>query len=336
MKKYFKILIMVLLITLILLSMYLLNTRLENFSVQYEIENTKFELKDYENIPITDRVYENVDDLINNNDQIKTGGNIIINIVNTDSGIGSQLTLFMQSLYYLKEINPNLICLPHFSVNNRHFKYHDKNYNNSFFMYYKRKTDIKNLLDYKNYFTKPGISNIPFFTPSVDVMKYEPNTKYITAFNNEYEYIKNSSVIKSISNIKKPLIGIHLRSTAQKMAHESEFLSTSYSDRLSKMKEKLDNELKEYSVFVMTDTNDHLELAKSIFGDIYYFDNVTRIDGQSDIIPELSDEEVGYKLGLDILNECFALSLCDKVFLTQSNINVIITTMNPNIDIEEI
>jgi hypothetical protein len=102
------------------------------------------------------------------------------------------------------------------------------------------------------------------------------------------------------------------------------------------LKEKLDNELKNYSVFTMTDTNDHLELAKSIFGDIYYFDNVTRIDGQSDIIPELSDEEVGYKLGLDILNECFALSLCDKVYLTKSNINVIITTMNPNIDIEEI
>jgi len=295
MKRHFNILIIIVLVIVIILSMYLLNTRLEGLSVQYEIENTKFDLKDYENIPMTDRIYENVDDLINNNDQIKTGSNIIINIVNGDSGIGSQLTLFMQNSYYLKEINPNLICLPHFSVNNRHFKYHDKNYNNSFFMYYKRKTDITNLVDYKIYFAKASIANIPFFTSDIDTMKYEPNNKYITAFNNEYEYIKNNSVIKSISNIQKPLIGIHLRSTAQKMAHESGFLSVSYSDRLLKLKEKLDNELKNYSVFIMTDTNDHLELAKSIFGEIYYFDNVTRINGQSDIIPELSDENVGYK-----------------------------------------
>jgi hypothetical protein len=336
MKKYFKILIIIVLLIVIILSMYLLNTRLEGLSVQYEIENTKFDLKDYENIPITDRVYENIEDLINNNDEIKTASNIIINIVNGESGIGSQITLFMQNSYHLKEINPNIICLPHFSNNNHFFKYHDKNYNNSFFIYYKRKTHITNLVDYKIYFAKASISNIPFFTSDVDTMKHEPNNKYITAFNSEYEYIKNNSVIKSISNIKKPLIGIHLRSTAQKMVHESEFLSTSYSDRLSKMKEKLDNELKEYSVFVMTDTNDHLELAKSIFGDIYYFDNVMRIDGQSDIIPELSYEEVGYKLGLDILNECFALSLCDKVYLTKSNINVIITTMNPNIEREEL
>ena len=81
--------------------MYLLNTRLEGLSVQYEIENTNFDLKDYENIPITDRVYENIEDLIKNNDDIKTASNIIVNIVNTDSGIGSQLTLFMQNSYYL-------------------------------------------------------------------------------------------------------------------------------------------------------------------------------------------------------------------------------------------
>jgi len=336
MKKHFKILIIVLLIILILLSMYLLNTRLENFSIQYEIENTKFDLKDYENIPITDKIYENIKDLINNNDEIKTGGNIIINIVNGNSGLGSQLTLFMQNSYQLKELNPKIICLPHFSVNTLQFKYHDKNYNNSFFMYYKRKADITNLGDYKIYFVNAGISDIPFFTSDIDTMKHEPNNKYISVFNNEYEYIKNNSVIKGISNIKKPLIGIHLRSIAQKVAHESEFLSVSYSDRLLKLKEKLDNELKEYSVFVMTDTNDYLELSKSIFGDIYYFDNVSRIDGQADIMNVLSEEQSGYKLGLDILNECFALSLCDKVYLTKSNILFIIATMNPNAEREEL
>ena len=50
----------------------------------------------------------------------------------------------------------------------------------------------------------------------------------------------------------------------------------------------------------------------------------------------LNDEQSGYKLGLDILNECFALSLCDKVFLTPSNIMFIISTMNPYIEKEEL
>jgi hypothetical protein len=293
-------------------------------------------LKDYENIAINDTVYENVENLINTNSNIKTDNNIIINIINGGSGFGSQLTIFMQILHYLKEVNPNIICLPHFSINISGFKYHENGYNNSFFLYYKRKIDVTNLENYKIYFANASVLNTPFFEAGIPPMKYESNNKYITHFNNEYELIKPASLIKTINELKKPLIGLHLRSMAQKHAHDPEYLSVPYSDRLPSIKKKLDSEYGQYSVFVMTETNDNINLAKSIFGnDIFYLDNILRIDGNEDIIPNLSIETSGYKLGVDILNECLAMSLCDKIFVTKSNIPIIISTINPNIEMEE-
>jgi hypothetical protein len=192
------------------------------------------------------------------------------------------------------------------------------------------------LENYKIYFASASMLKTPFFTGEYPTMKYEPNNKYITNFNNEYELIKPASLIKTINELKKPLIGIHLRSIAQKYAHDPEYLSVSYSDRLAGMKNKLNNEYGQYSVFVMTETNDNINLAKSIFGnDIFYLDNILRIDGNEDIIYSLSSETSGYKLGADILNECLAMSLCDKIFITNSNIPFIISTINPNIEMEE-
>uniref|UniRef100_A0A6C0B2Q2 Uncharacterized protein n=1 Tax=viral metagenome TaxID=1070528 RepID=A0A6C0B2Q2_9ZZZZ len=305
------------------------------FALSQTVDETKRDLKDYENIPINDNIiYENVEKLINEISDIKTDNNVIINIVNSDSGFGSQLTIFLQTLSFLKEVNPNIICLPHFSKNTTLFKYHDSNYNNSFFLYYKRKIHIENLENYKIYFANSSLLSTPFITACIPTMSDETNKKYITNFINDYEVIKNQSVIDSISNLKKPIFGIHLRSIAQKIVHDPEYLSVSYSDRLLKIKEKISNDHKEYSIFIMSDTNDNINLAKSIFDDIYYFDNVLRIDGDKDIIMSLDNDKSGYKLGMDILNECFAMSLCNKIFVSNSNIHFIISTMNPDIDME--
>jgi len=312
-------------------------TERDNFALSQQLDETIRNLKDYENIAINDnKIYEDVDILINENSNIKTDKNIIINMVNTNSGFGSQLTIFMQTLYFLKELNPNIICLPHFSNNTAQFKYHDHNYNNSFFLYYKRKTDIHNFTKYKVYFANASVLNIiPFFEGHLPIMNDEINKKYITNFINEYEVIRNPSIIKSISNLKKPIFGIHLRSIAQKVIHDPDYLSTLYSDRLLKIKEKIKNKHDEYSIFIMSDTNDNINLAKSIFNNIYYFDNVLRIDGDEDIINTLDDDKSGSKLGMDILNECLAMSLCTKIFVSNSNIPFIISTINPNIDMEE-
>lgn len=111
----------------------------ENFNISYN-NDKNVELKDYENIPINNnKIYENIESLISENKNIKTDDNIIINIINGMSGMGSQLTIFIQTQYYFKEINEKIICLPHFSNNQYGFKYHDTKYNNSFFLYFKKK-----------------------------------------------------------------------------------------------------------------------------------------------------------------------------------------------------
>jgi hypothetical protein len=240
----------------------------------------------------------------------------------------------MQNMYYFKDkVNTNVICLPHFSNNNTNFKYHNDKYNNSFFLYFKKKIDIINLQDYKLFFVKANvIDNYPFFNVVFPVMTDITNKNYINLFSNNFELIKNNNIEQQIIEIKnkKPFIGIHIRSLAQKKAHHPEYLIISTKDRLLNVKQKCDNEYGDYCVFIASDTNPNIELAKSIFKDVYYFENITRIDTDEDIIGTLSDKENYYKLGMDILSECFALSICDKIFVSSSNIIYITSIINPN------
>jgi len=274
--------------------------------------------------------------MIFENDNIKTDDNIIINIVNGGSGFGSQLTLIMQYISYFNELNNKIICLPQFNNNIGGFKYHDNNYNNSFFIYFKKK-DIHNLKNYKKYFVLADlINNYPFFTPIIPPIENEINNKYITMFINNYEFIKNENTNKieyELSNVKKPLYGIHIRSIAQKQFHHEEYLSISIDDRLLKLKEKLDIENKEYSIYIASDVNLYIEKSKSIFKDILYITNITRINEEDDIMMKIEDG--GYKLGSDILNECYGLSLCNKIYVSNSNIPVIVSIFNKNISMEE-
>ena len=86
----------------------------------------------YENIKPT-FVYSNLSQLLQSNPSILREECIVF-LINCSSGFGSQLTLFTQySLCLKRRINKNIHCLGHFSTNNLNFKYHDTNYNNSFF-----------------------------------------------------------------------------------------------------------------------------------------------------------------------------------------------------------
>lgn len=329
-----------LLIIFFVILYFIQSTNYEYFSMRYELNEPTYELNDYENISIgNNKIYESVPELLNNNKNIETGDNIIVNIINGNSGFGSQLTLFMQTLHYFKNVvNPNIICLPHFSINADNFKYHNKKHNNSFFLYFKKRTDISNLQNYSQYFVNARtnvLENYPFFKGDIPVMNNPTNKSFIDLFSSNYDFKKNHDVEKQINEIKKPLIGIHIRSIAQKRTHDTEYLNTSTKDRLLTVKNKCDKEYGEYSIFIASDTNPNIELAKTIFNDIYYFDNITRIDNDGDIIASLTGDETGYKLGSDILNECFGLSMCDKTFLSNSNILFITSTMNPNINMEE-
>jgi hypothetical protein len=326
-------------ISFILCVSYLILFTTEGYSDSYS-QNSDPILKDYENYPVgNNKVYSRISGLINEHPELEKEKNIIVYILNGNSGFGSQLTVFMQHLYYLNEINPNIICMPHFSINNNNFKYHNEKYNNSFFVYFKKKEDVNNLNEYKIYFVEPDvIPNYPFFTGQMPPMDNEPSRTFINFFLDKYYLIKNNDAIEKINKFKstgKVTFGVHIRSTAQKVQHDGAYLLISIKDRLLKLKEKFDETKKEYCVFVASEVNPYIDLAKTVFGDVYYFDNITRIDTEDDIISSLKQEDSQHKLGHDILTECLMLSMCDKVFISNSNIPVIISVMNPNSEMEE-
>ena len=312
----------------------------DSYKLIYDDTKPIFKLDEYENVNISEyKVYLNVYNLIDENPNIKNDNRVIIHLVNSTSGFGSQITLFMQNSHYFNEFYPNVICLPHFSKNNNNFKYHDNDYNNSFFLYYKKRLDIHNLMDCKQYVLQLNIiENYTFFS-TLPVIRHYPLRDFIEVFFNNYEFRKSDKVEKIMYEIKrhnKPLFGIHIRSLCQKRIHCIDYLSVPIQTRLNAVKETLDNYYNDYSIFVMTDVQPYIEMAESIFKNVYYFENIKRIDNDyADIIYSLNYDECGYKLGMDILTECFAMSMCDKIFVSNSNIPVIISTMNPNIVFEE-
>jgi hypothetical protein len=323
--------------------------------LNFEETFPNIELHDYENVPtgVAFNCLNELTQFINTNDDI------IIHFINGDSGFGSQLTIFMQCLYYFYEKYPNIICLPSFSKNTTSFKYHDCRFNNSFFFYFNKIHGIKDLFKYKHYFLNMHVvQNYPFFNGNIPTMNYEPNRKYIEHFNNNYKFIQNNKVSECIDNLKRhkmhcllgnndnnsilpiqkhSIIGIHIRSIYQKKCHQPNYLLISIKERLLKIKDELDNSdvCNNYSIYIMTDVSTYIDLAKTVFSDVYYFENITRIDEERDIIGCLSFNQCGYKLGSDILNECFGLSLCDKIYVSNSNILFIVSLMNPNIVMKE-
>ena len=89
----------------------------------------------YENIkPLNNstKIYSDISILLNENQNLYTEECIVF-FINTNTGFGSQLTLLLQNSLYLNKINPKIHSLGHFSINADNFKYHDDNYNNSFF-----------------------------------------------------------------------------------------------------------------------------------------------------------------------------------------------------------
>jgi hypothetical protein len=310
----------------------------EEFSIDYNVKEPEFSLKDYENIPIgNQKVYENINELTKEVDLSKDD-KIIVNLTNYVSGFGSQLTLIMQTSSFLNNINSNIICLPHFSKNMEGFKYHNEKYNNSFFMYYKKRQDIVNLFDYKQYFVKLGpMKDYPFYAGEIPVMENKDMKQQIKLFNDTYLFIKNEDVARKIDAIKQnsqKLFGIHIRSAAQKKLEYANYLTVSIEERLRLLKKKLDDEHNDYLIYVMTDVNPYLKLAETIFNKICYFDGIKRTESENDIMIQLTNEESGYKVGSDILNDCYAMSMCDKIFVSNSNIPVIICTMNPDVSMQ--
>lgn len=167
---------------------------------------------------------------------------------------------------------------------------------------------------------------MPKFPPLTD----DINKKFIYYFRSKFNSINNINTINYMNSIKyTTLIGIHIRSIAQKKAENSKYLDISIEHRLLNLKIKLDNEYTSYQIFIITDVLLYLDMAKNIFNNIYYLEDIARINTEKDSIPLLG-KYTGYKLGSDIMNECLALSLCDKIYISRSNIPFIVSMINPD------
>jgi hypothetical protein len=73
---------------------------------------------------------------------------------------------------------------------------------------------------------------------------------------------------------------------------------------------------------------------KTLFGRVHFLDYIKRIYNEGDSIPQL-DRYCGSILGRDIMDESYAMSLCDKVYISNSNVPFIVTMMNRQIELEE-
>jgi hypothetical protein len=292
-------------------------------------------MEPYENYPITGRVYEHAYDLLDRIPSIKEEKAIIF-LINWPYGFGSALTIHIQNAIFLNNINKELIVLPHYSNNSRNFKYHDKADYNSFFRYFKYNHSVD--MNRNIYFVKTAVfTQIPRINYTMPFLSDQTNREQVNYFLSNFTPIWNEKVRTYIDSVKendKPLIGIHIRSIAQKHMEDDKYLLTSLDKRLEDLKKKIENKHPNAIIFIATDVYLYIEKMKALFGRVHFLDYIKRIYNEGDSIPQL-DRYCGSILGRDIMDECYGLSLCDKVYMSNSNIPFIVTMMNRQIELEE-
>ena len=304
----------------------------------------------YENISYRDyNVYNDIPALLNEHPELNHTEAIIF-LVNHDNGFGSNLTTIIQFSNYLKQINNCLHCLGYFYENGYNFKYHDINYNNSFFLYFKYLKEIPENIPYY-FLSMANNQNIPFIIPQriddLNVNNIPINALFADHFKENFELkIDVSHVVKNIANIKnlgKPLIGIHIRSFAQ-ICVEKGNTNHTIESRILLLKNKLDNLYGSYNIFLITDVSEYINIFKTFYLNtnvqIYYNDFISRIDnhgngidgplyGYNDSMINLS-EFTGIKLGSDILYDYVSLIHCDFYYVSVTNIAFITSFINKN------
>lgn len=298
-------------------------------------------------------IHENLTDLIKKNPHLKTTEAAIF-FVNGDTGLGSQLTQFIQNAYFLyHHYNPRLQCFPYFLNNTKHFKYHDERWRgkNTFFMYF-RATAQPRPTDHIYFVHTRVYVYFPFFSYITPPTALEHNAKMLQFFNERFVPRIGDNIRTYIGEIraneKKPLVGIHIRSAFQKKHHKENYLATPIYARLENVKRALDRkygggEFDEagklraaYTLFVATDTLLYIHFCADIFGAdvVQYIDGITRIESEEDSVPNLG-AVAGFKLGADILYDCLALSLCDEIFVSNSNVPFIVNMLNMDVPMTE-
>jgi hypothetical protein len=118
------------------------------------------------------------------------------------------------------------------------------------------------------------------------------------------------------------------------------YLQVEFENRLLDVKRKIENNTPNAIIFIATDVELYITKMRELFGkggekdNVYYLDYIKRIYNEGDSIPQL-DKYKGYTLGSEIMDDCYALSLCDKIYISNSNIPFLVTLMNDTVKMEE-
>jgi hypothetical protein len=173
---------------------------------------------------------------------------------------------------------------------------------------------------------------IPQSTDGLNVDDIEINKQHSNYFKENFELKISYNIIDKLKKeTNAPLIGIHLRSMAQQIAH-SYGRDSNIISKLLKIKSNLDEKYTKYNIFVATDVNSYINIASGIFtnSNVYYNADISRINndigenhsinGQyCDSIINL-EKHTGFKLGCDIIYDCLSLIKCDFYYVSVTNI----------------
>ena len=301
-------------------------------------EDNAYQPNNYENFPIDEsKIYNNIPEFLQNVD-IANKDNCIIYLLNWGCGMGSTLSVFAQNSYYLRSINPKIHVIPSFCKNTITFKYHDVSLNNSFFKYFKYLRDTDEIISPEIYFVRSlRMDGVIFFEREQPPLEQVNSKILISHFRENFQLRIGNKVRNLISEIKdenkRPMIGLHIRSYFHNPDNGVPITDT-FENTFNTLKKSFDIKYGQYDIFVATDVTEYNVNIRNIFKSVYSLGDIDRIEnGQCDSIPLLKN--VGFKLGSDIIYDCAALSSCDFVYITMSNIPIIVSMINADTNMIE-
>jgi hypothetical protein len=129
---------------------------------------------------------------------------------------------------------------------------------------------------------------------------------------------KHAEVFKN-----RQVLGVQIRRTD----HSGEILPVS----LKRILEKVDQKIPDYdNLFVATDDSHIISLLQKRYGEKLLYHSAERSEDEQAVHLNRGIED-RYKLGLEVLVDCYCLSLCRHAILLQSNISYATLLFNPHL-----
>jgi len=139
-----------------------------------------------------------------------------------------------------------------------------------------------------------------------------------------YNYTVNQYINENVKDIiDKNILGVHVRGADFKREYKNHPFIVTVDEYLEKAKEEFANGGYD-GVFLATDDKEAIDKFFKEFGDkLLFFKDVTRTDGDETVMKSEGDRELHhYKLGLEVIRDMHALSVCSGLIAGMSNVSI--------------